>query len=127
MLSLSKHKIGNYAVQIDKSIVKRVAHLSRLELNDDETALYSGQLASILSYINKLNEIDTKDVPPTSHPLSTLKNVFRKDSLKRSLKPDEALRNAPANDGGLFKVPQVIDPSAGLRVNPERSRRIEGK
>lgn len=103
------YKIRGCTVQIDRSIVKRVAHLSRLELSNDETALYSGQLASILSYIDKLNEIDTKDVPPTSHPLSTLKNVFRKDFLKSSLEPGEALKNAPSRDGDLFKVPQVIE------------------
>ena len=61
---------------IDKDTVKRVAHLARLELDDKELALYSGQLASILTYIGKLNELDTKDVAPTSHALTTLKNVF---------------------------------------------------
>ena len=96
-------------MQIDKTVVKRVAHLSRLELDEKEIGLYSRQLASILSYINKLNEIDTREVPPTSHPLSTLKNVFRKDILKKSLETTEVLKNAPSRDGDLFKVPQVIE------------------
>lgn len=102
-------KIRTYAVQIDKSVVKHVAHLSRLELDNNETELYSRQLASILSYIDKLNEVDTKDVQPTSHPLATLKNVFRKDSLKKSLETEEVLSNAPSREGDLFKVPQVIE------------------
>jgi aspartyl-tRNA(Asn)/glutamyl-tRNA(Gln) amidotransferase subunit C len=130
-------------VQIDKKIVENVAILSRLELDEKESALYSGQLASILSYIGKLNEVDTKDVPPTSHVLPNLKNVFRKDVLKDSLDVDDALSNAPQKEGDLFKVPQVIDPSAlrlrsgpmvskvepsaGLRVYPEQGRGIEGK
>ena len=63
---------------IDRDTVKHVAHLARLSLNDKELATYSDQLASVLSYIGKLNEIDTKDVLPTSHALSTLKNVFRR-------------------------------------------------
>jgi len=67
------------------------------------------QLTSILSYIDKLNEIDTKDVQPTSHALSTLKNVFRKDILGHSLSADDALKNAPSKDGDFFRVPQIIE------------------
>ena len=94
---------------IDKKIVKRVALLSRLELSESELELYSRQLASILSYINKLNEADTRDVQPTSHALATLKNVFRKDMLRPSLSADDALKNAPAKEGRFFKVPKVIE------------------
>jgi len=96
-------------MKIDKEIVRRVAVLSRLSLSDDELLEYSSQLAIILDYISKLNEIDTSDVPPTSHALSALKNVYRMDLLKPSLKTEEALRNAPSKDGDFFKVPQVIE------------------
>jgi len=96
-------------MDIDKKTVQHVALLSRLELDDDELALYSKQLASIVSYIGKLNEIDTEAVHPTSHPLVTLKNVFRIDALKKSLELDEVLRNAPSKEGDFFKVPQVIE------------------
>lgn len=94
---------------IDKNIVKTVAFLSRIELDEKELELYSRQLASILLYINKLKEIDTKSVPPTSHPLTALKNVFRKDILKESLELDDVLKNAPSKEGDSFKVPQVIE------------------
>jgi aspartyl-tRNA(Asn)/glutamyl-tRNA(Gln) amidotransferase subunit C len=94
---------------IDKSTVKHVAHLSRLELDEKELETYSGQLASILSYINKLNEIDTKNVTPTSHAIASLKNVFRKDVLKPSLDAKEVLKNAPSKEGAFFKVPQIIE------------------
>ena len=94
---------------IDSKIVKRVAHLARLELDDKELEQHSGRLASILSYISKLNEVDTANVAPTSHPLSTLKNVFRKDNLKKSLDVEAALGNAPAREGDFFKVPQIIE------------------
>lgn len=94
---------------IDKKTVKHVALLSRLSLSDKELETYSQQLGAILSYIDKLNEIDTKNVHPTSHPLSTLKNVFRKDVLRLSLKAEEALKNAPAKEDDFFKVPQVIE------------------
>ena len=94
---------------IDKKTVKHVALLSRLSLSDKELEIYSKQLEAILSYIDKLNQIDTKDVHPTSHPLSTLKNVFRKDILKSSLATEDALKNAPSKEDGFFKVPQIIE------------------
>jgi aspartyl-tRNA(Asn)/glutamyl-tRNA(Gln) amidotransferase subunit C len=94
---------------IDKDTVRRVAYLSRLELNDKDLDLYSGQLRSILSYINKLNEINTANVQPTSHALSSLKNVFRKDIPSGSLTLDDVLANAPSREGDFFKVPRVIE------------------
>jgi len=94
---------------IDKKIVKHVALLSRLELSDKELETYSKQLASILSYIDKLKEVDTKDVQPTSHALASLKNVFREDLNRPSLKTDEVLKNAPSKEGDFFKVPQIIE------------------
>jgi len=96
-------------MQIDKKVVTKVALLSRLELNENERELYSSQLAAILSYIGKLNEIDTKNVQPTSHVLPNLKNVFRKDALKRSLDVADVLGNAPSKEGDFFRVPQVIE------------------
>jgi aspartyl-tRNA(Asn)/glutamyl-tRNA(Gln) amidotransferase subunit C len=94
---------------IDKKTVRHVALLSRLSLDENELEKQSEQLESILSYISKLNELDTKNVLPTSHALNTLKNVFRKDVPKRSLTPDSALENAPDREDNFFKVPQIIE------------------
>ena len=99
---------------LDKDTVRHVALLSRLSLNDEEVGAYCSQLASILSYISKLNEIDTRDTLPTSHAVSGLKNVFRPDTPAArggmpSLSVDEALENAPAREGDFFKVPQIIE------------------
>ena len=94
---------------IDKKIVQHVALLSRLRLNEEELKLYSRQLASILSYIDKLNEIDTSNTPPTTHTLGALKNVFRKDEAKPSLADHEALNGAPEKKEGFFKIPKVIE------------------
>ncbi|MCD6256598.1 Asp-tRNA(Asn)/Glu-tRNA(Gln) amidotransferase subunit GatC, partial [Candidatus Aerophobetes bacterium] len=58
-------------------------------------------------YVEKLREVDTANIPPTSHVLP-LKNVFREDKLSFSLSPDEALSNAPDRKDNLFKVPKII-------------------
>ena len=94
---------------IDKKTVEYVARLCRLEFDESQIELYSSQLASILSYIDKLNEVDTSSAQPTSHTLASLKNVFRKDALKPSISPDEALSSAPSKDDGFFVVPPVIE------------------
>lgn len=94
---------------IDRKTVQHVALLSRLYLSDEELLLYSRQLASILSYINKLNQLDVKDTQPTSHVLQSLVNVDRPDVPKRSLDVDEVLANAPEREGDFFKIPKVIE------------------
>lgn len=94
--------------KIDKDLVRHVARLSRLSLSEEDLSKFASQLALILDYVNKLNEIDTKNVIPTSHALSSIKNVFREDKVKKSLTSDEALSNAPKRIDDFFGVPKVI-------------------
>ena len=94
---------------IDAATVRHVALLSRLSLSEAELSAHAKQLASILLYISKLNELDTSGVQPTSHVLASLKNVYREDVPRPSLDADRALANAPARDGDFFRVPQVIE------------------
>ena len=94
---------------IDRKTVQHIALLSRLALSEAELELYSKQLADILSYISKLNEVDTKDTPPTSHVLKSMVNIDRADELKASLPVEAALANAPERDGDFFKIPKVIE------------------
>ncbi|MFH1594398.1 MAG: Asp-tRNA(Asn)/Glu-tRNA(Gln) amidotransferase subunit GatC [Candidatus Omnitrophota bacterium] len=94
---------------IDPEIVKHVARLSRIALTEAEVKSYSDQLSVILNYIKKLAEIDTRGTPPTSHPLESLKNVFREDVVKDSLSPEKALINAPKRKNDYFSVPRIIE------------------
>lgn len=95
-------------MKISKDIVKHIALLSRLELKDEEIEVYQQQLSSIIEYVEKLNEVDTKDVEPTSHVLS-LNNIFREDSVKESISREEVLRNAPDPTDKFFRVPKIIE------------------
>ena len=94
---------------IDDKIVRHVASLSRISLTGEELGLYSRQIADILDYISKLNELDTAKTPPTSHPIDNLRNVFRKDAVKKSLTADAALQNAPKRKDNFFSVPKIIE------------------
>jgi aspartyl-tRNA(Asn)/glutamyl-tRNA(Gln) amidotransferase subunit C len=87
--------------------VKYVASLAKLELSEEEKKRFQEELDNIIKYIDQLNELDTKNVPITSHVV-LLRNVFRKDKVLPSLSPDQALANAPEKKDGFFRVPRVI-------------------
>jgi aspartyl-tRNA(Asn)/glutamyl-tRNA(Gln) amidotransferase subunit C len=95
-------------MKITKEQVKHIALLSRLELDEGETEIYQEQLSRILDYVEKLKEVDTKDIEPTSHVIE-LNNIFRKDEVKASISRDEALKNAPDYTDKFFKVPKIIE------------------
>jgi aspartyl-tRNA(Asn)/glutamyl-tRNA(Gln) amidotransferase subunit C len=94
-------------MKISKKEVEHVAHLARLNLTEEELEKITGQLDNILSYVEKLNELDTSQVLPTSHVFS-VSNAFRDDIEKESLSQAEALKNGPQHDGATFLVPKII-------------------
>ena len=91
--------------------VEKIAVLARLELTTQETDLFTEQLSSIIGYVEKLNELDTADVPPMSHcaPAGADSEYARRDDDERpSLGQRQAVENAPDSEDGYFKVPRVI-------------------
>jgi aspartyl-tRNA(Asn)/glutamyl-tRNA(Gln) amidotransferase subunit C len=88
--------------------VEHVAKLARLAITDAEKEKYSRQLSNILTYIEKLKELDTSRVEPTSHVLP-MKNIFREDEVRPSLPREEILKNAPDRTEGFFRVPKIIE------------------
>ena len=94
-------------MKISRDEVAHVAQLARLELDDHALEQFSRQLGTILEYVEKLNQVDTQGVVPTSHAIS-LTNAFRDDEGYDHLNTDEALANAPDKDQGGFLVPKVI-------------------
>jgi aspartyl-tRNA(Asn)/glutamyl-tRNA(Gln) amidotransferase subunit C len=87
--------------------VEYISRLAKLEFNLEDKRKLITELSEILNYMEKLNELDTENIEPLSHPLD-LVNVFRKDEVKPSFSPDEALSNAPSKKLNYFKVPKVI-------------------
>ena len=101
------------AKKIDQESVRKIAKLSRLELTEAEIEEFTGQLSAILDYMEKMNELDTTGVEPPTHCLP-ITNVFREDLVRESLGTEKALANAPQQDGAFFKVPKILDDSAGV-------------
>jgi aspartyl-tRNA(Asn)/glutamyl-tRNA(Gln) amidotransferase subunit C len=93
---------------VTKKDVEHIAELARLRFNESELDNFTGELNQILSYVEKLNELDTENIEPLSHPIEG-SNVFRSDNLKECTPREEALKNAPEKDDEFFKVPKVIN------------------
>ncbi|MDM8551857.1 Asp-tRNA(Asn)/Glu-tRNA(Gln) amidotransferase subunit GatC [Desulfobacterales bacterium HSG2] len=94
-------------MKITKDEVIHVAHLSRLDMDEESIDKFAGQIGTILEYVDTLKQVDTEGVTPTSHAIS-LTNAFREDVEKEHLDRDLSLANAPEKEEGNFVVPKVI-------------------
>ena len=94
-------------MKITKEEVLYVADLARLNLDDAAIEKFAGQIGEILDYVDKLNEVDTAGVKPTSHAIS-LTNAFREDENRQHLDREKALANAPDKENGNFVVPKIV-------------------
>lgn len=93
---------------IDRGVVRYVADLARIALTDDEVERFTAQLSVVLDAVGKLREVDTEAIPPTASVLP-LRNVLRADEVRPGLALEEAMGNAPARDGDLFRVQTIIE------------------
>ncbi|MGB0525184.1 MAG: Asp-tRNA(Asn)/Glu-tRNA(Gln) amidotransferase subunit GatC [Flammeovirgaceae bacterium] len=91
-----------------KSTIEYIAHLSRLDLEGNDEDKMQKDLDTILTWVEKLNEVDVDGVEPLYH-MTENENTVRKDVANNSLSREKALKNAPQQDGEFFKVPKVLD------------------
>jgi aspartyl-tRNA(Asn)/glutamyl-tRNA(Gln) amidotransferase subunit C len=91
-----------------KEEVKYIAALAKLDFKEEELEEFTRHFNEILSYMDELNEVDTDNVEPLSHPIDG-ENIFREDVQIKSLDRDEAMKNAPETDGTYFIVPRIIN------------------
>lgn len=94
-------------MSLSKEEVLKVAHLARLEFEEDKIEKFQTELNDILKFVEKLQEIDTEGVEPLSQVNHQFNN-FRPDEIKTSLDREKALKNAPQKDSGMFIVPKVV-------------------
>lgn len=92
---------------ITREDIEPIAKLAKLNFGNDEMEEIVSSVDTLLAHFAKLQELDTSDVEPLSHPHEIV-NVFREDRIKPSLPVDKALENAPDKLGHFFKVPKVI-------------------
>jgi aspartyl-tRNA(Asn)/glutamyl-tRNA(Gln) amidotransferase subunit C len=94
-------------MEVNDAMVEKLAHLSRLKFNEAEKAEIKNDLQQMITFVEKLNELDLTGVEPLLHMSDEL-NVLREDEVKGSISREEALKNAPLHDEQFFKVPKVI-------------------
>ena len=94
-------------MKITAQEVSHVAKLARLHMSQQEIEAMAKQLDDILTYVAKLNELDTEGIMPTTHAISIV-NAFREDEVKPSLERGKTLANAPRQNDESFVVPKVI-------------------
>ena len=95
-------------MKIDKSQVEHVAQLARLHFEEEELKMFVNQLNTILDYFDKLQDLDTTAIEPTSHVVAT-HNALRDDEVKSFDANDLLLENAPSEENKCYKVPKVIE------------------
>jgi aspartyl-tRNA(Asn)/glutamyl-tRNA(Gln) amidotransferase subunit C len=95
-------------MQIDKDTVAKIAHLARLEVSEQETETLVGDMNKILDFMAKLNEVNTDNVEPLIYMTQEV-NALREDVVKQDITHEEALLNAPEQDGKHFLVAKVIE------------------
>ena len=95
-------------MKLTREQVIHIAELARLTLTDKEIALYQEQLSSVLEYAERLQALDTSDIPPTATVLP-IRNVMRVDEPHPSMGRDKILRNAPDTQDGCFRVQAVLE------------------
>jgi aspartyl-tRNA(Asn)/glutamyl-tRNA(Gln) amidotransferase subunit C len=93
--------------RISPADVAHVARLARMDITEDELALFTEQLGAVLEHATDIASLDIAGVPPTAHPLP-ISNVFREDEPHQSLDRDEVLAMAPETQDGQFKVPRIL-------------------
>jgi aspartyl-tRNA(Asn)/glutamyl-tRNA(Gln) amidotransferase subunit C len=96
------------AQKIDIKTVDEVAHLARLEFNEESKQEILNDMNRMLAFVDKLNEVNTDSVEPLIY-MTEETNVLREDEPETTITQKEALKNAPKKDSDYFKVPKVID------------------
>jgi len=88
--------------------IKKIAHLARLELNQDMIEPYAKELSSILDFIAQMDKADTQGIKPMAHPLETAQRL-RPDTVTETDQRELFQSIAPKVEAGLYLVPQVIE------------------
>ncbi|MEM7206898.1 MAG: Asp-tRNA(Asn)/Glu-tRNA(Gln) amidotransferase subunit GatC [Pseudomonadota bacterium] len=88
--------------------VNKIAHLARLQIDDDQVEHYAENLSNILELVNQMNNIDTTDVTPMAHPQHAVARL-RDDKVTESDQREHFQAHAPAVENGLYLVPKVVE------------------
>jgi aspartyl-tRNA(Asn)/glutamyl-tRNA(Gln) amidotransferase subunit C len=95
-------------MSIDASTIERTVKLANISITDEEKTQYTAQISEILSYVEKINSLDTSNIEPTDH-IAELSNVMRADTILPSIAISEIEKFAPHFEKGHVVVPKIIE------------------
>ena len=95
-------------MSLDAEEVRKIAHLARLAIDDDDIPDYARDLSGILDLVEQMNAADTRGVTPMAHPLDAAQRL-RPDVVTEDNRREHLQRHAPAVENGLYLVPRVIE------------------
>jgi aspartyl-tRNA(Asn)/glutamyl-tRNA(Gln) amidotransferase subunit C len=95
-------------MSVDADTVRRIAHLARIKVAEDEVEHLQGELNAILAFVEQLSEVDVAGVEPMTS-VTPMRMKQREDVVTDGEKPDEIVANAPATEGHFFLVPKVVE------------------
>lgn len=95
-------------MSVDAETVRRIAHLARIAVAEEEVGHLQGELNAILAFVDQLREVDVSGVEPMTS-VTPMQMKMRIDEVTDGGKPEDILRNAPASDDGFFLVPKVVE------------------
>lgn len=95
-------------MKIDRELLDRIAHLARLEFDEEDAESMMQDITGIVEWVEKLKEVDTEGIEPLT-TMSHEINALREDVVGEHLSRDRALRHAPKKDDQYFRVPKVIE------------------
>jgi aspartyl-tRNA(Asn)/glutamyl-tRNA(Gln) amidotransferase subunit C len=95
-------------MNIDKATIYKVADLARIEIAEEEVSTLQADMNKILTFMEKLNELDTKNVEPLVY-MNPEVNVWREDVVKQDITVSEGLKNAAMHNEEFFLVPKILD------------------
>ena len=95
-------------MKINDDLVQHIAHLARLEFQGEDLRAIKGDMQNIISFMDKLSELDTDEVEPLIF-MSDEVNVLREDLVEKTVTSEQALKNAPKKDSDYFRIPKVLD------------------
>ncbi|MFN3453724.1 MAG: Asp-tRNA(Asn)/Glu-tRNA(Gln) amidotransferase subunit GatC [Pseudobdellovibrio sp.] len=94
-------------VNFDREVVRKIAKLAHLKLNDEETMELSSQLSKVIAHFDEISSVDTQNVEPLI-TATEIEIVLREDKVDKEFSSEEMVANAPEKQGNLFKVPPVV-------------------
>ena len=95
-------------MSVDDATVRRIAHLARIKVEDDEVAHLKGELNAILNWVEQLQAVDVEGVEPMTS-VTPMKMKMREDAVTDGGIPEDVTKNAPMSDENFFLVPKVVE------------------